>query len=131
MHQHFVSSGMAVGVVDALEVVQVKHDDHARCAVLGLLQRGIELLREGTPVRQPGQGIGGGQALQGLFAAAPLGDVAHDPQLAYALACRVHLNLLALERAAIGQLKHRGTRPGRLPVAQHLGRHALLQGLGR
>ena len=68
--QHLISGGMAVEIVDALEVIQV---DQSQPQGLAAAEQGVAplgFLDEVTAVWQVGEGIGGGQVLQLIHHAA-------------------------------------------------------------
>jgi hypothetical protein len=63
--QHVVSAGMAVGVVDGLEMVNVEHDGAERLVVaFGPGEGGGELLVKRAAVEAASKAVTGGQALQ-------------------------------------------------------------------
>ena len=55
--QELIARGVAHGVVDDLEVIEVQEQDHRDPALLALAQADGDLLGEQGPVRQVGQGI--------------------------------------------------------------------------
>jgi hypothetical protein len=62
--QHLVAGGVAVDIVDLLEVVQVEHQHMAGAGRPVPLQHPSCLLEEALPVEQTGEAIGRGQATQ-------------------------------------------------------------------
>ena len=87
MNQYLVARGVSPGVIDALEVVQVQHQEgRGRRAVGDMGDLGFEAGHESAPVGQARQGVGGGQPLQRALAAAALGDVLRQPQPAQIIA---------------------------------------------
>ena len=81
--QRLVAEGVALGVVDRLEVVEVdQHQRHRRAIALRGVDLAIELLLEGPMVAEPGQRIGQGIGQGGFVAdrqvGARLGQRRHD-----------------------------------------------------
>lgn len=73
--EQLVTGGMAQGVVDLLEAIDIDEQHREVAGLLQVLQARLEILVEGGPVGQLGQGIAQGHALQGLLGALALGDV--------------------------------------------------------
>ena len=80
--QHLVTEGVAQGVVDFLEVVQIdQQHGTVRALVPARPQQGIELLLQKVPVGQPGELVGVGLLLAlflRLFAFAQVADLRQD-----------------------------------------------------
>ena len=62
--QDLVAGGVAVRVVEHLELVDVDHQDADRVAGPAALREQADVLVEVAPVRQPGQGVGRGAELR-------------------------------------------------------------------
>ena len=64
--QQVVTGGVAAGVVDGLEVVEVDHDQAERAAVVAdvVAQLGLEALGEAAAVERAGQRVGARERLQ-------------------------------------------------------------------
>ena len=59
--QHFVAGLMSVGIVELLEMIDVPQDQReGPVAAAEFVQAGCDLVVEGPPVRQTGQGVGAG-----------------------------------------------------------------------
>ena len=81
VHQHHIARGVTPGVVDALEMVQVEHEDHATRPATGLARAlWLQPLHEGAAVGKPCQGVGAGKALKGLLMAPAFGHIFGKPQ---------------------------------------------------
>ncbi|MNZ45431.1 hypothetical protein D3C78_630860 [compost metagenome] len=102
--EHAVAGGMAEGVVDRLEAVEVEEYQHHPLAVpFGVLQRGVQAVLEQRAVGQVGEGVVVGQAVDALFAGLALADVGEEAHVAGQVAFVV---------------QHRGNAdPGRVVVA--------------
>src|SRR5581483_2355372 len=94
---------VAEAVVDVLEVVEVEQEHRAAVPVARSAGHpGRDLLREASPVEQPGQGVVVGQLAQARLAALALGDVAEAPDAAVDGAVAAALRLrVALEHAPV------------------------------
>ncbi len=68
LSEHVVAGRMTVGVVDALEIVQVEEDEAERLA-FGVRQQLVESLLECAAVRQPGERVAAGLVVRERHAA--------------------------------------------------------------
>lgn len=81
--EHAVAGGMAEGVVDRLETIQVEeHQHHPGLLPFGLLQRVVQAVLEQCAVGQVGEGVVVGQAVDALFAGLALADVGEEAHVA-------------------------------------------------
>ncbi|MNO73095.1 hypothetical protein D3C76_640540 [compost metagenome] len=81
--EHAIARGMAEGVVDRLEAVQVEeHQHHPGLLPLGLLQGVVQTVLEQRAVGQVGEGVVVGQAVDALFAGLALADVGEEAHVA-------------------------------------------------
>ncbi len=81
--EHTVAGGVAEGVVDRLETVQVEeHQHHPGLLPLGLLQRVVQAVLEQRAVGQVGQGVVVRQAVDALLAGLALADVGEEAHVA-------------------------------------------------
>jgi hypothetical protein len=139
--QHGVAGGVAVGVVDLLEVVGVDRPPApaAAGARLPALQFQLGRFEEGPPVGQAGEVVARTDAAQRLVGLAPLGDVAHDQAVGAVgrpvvpgLQVQRRDQAAAPEAAAVGAQRQPSSRlqplAGRLRAA---GRQALSARAGR
>ncbi|MCY1276714.1 hypothetical protein D9M70_253820 [compost metagenome] len=77
--EHAVAGGVAEGVVDRLEAVEVEeHQHHPFLVPLGVLQGGVQAVLEQRAVGQVGEGVVVGQAVDAPFAGLALADVAEE-----------------------------------------------------
>ena len=77
--EHAVAGGVAEGVVDRFETVEVEeHQHHPRLLPFGRLQRGVQTILEQRAVRQVGEGVVIGEAVDTLLAGLALADVAEE-----------------------------------------------------
>ena len=117
-----VALGVAVGVVDRLEPVEIEKHDRARHIVGGRrAQRLAEQLADAAAIGQAGEDIDIGEVGQALLRLADLGDVRADPAEALEAAGRVDDRVARHRdpaRAALG-LQFHFERVERLLLDQH------------
>ncbi len=146
LHQHQVAGAVAEGVVDALEVVQVQEQHRQHAAVAARQVQGlVDPLLEQQPVRQAGEAVVVGHAVDLLLRAGELGDVlggATHPAAAVALAAELAA-LLQVDQGAVipvnaepgGAAAAEGSVPEPFPhvlpvVPVHPGDDVIQSGLG-
>ena len=91
--QHTVAGGVAMDIVDALEVVQVDQRQAVALPLTHFFQRAAGQTEEMSAVEQPGEFVGGHQVLELTHHAAQrvLVRLQRIPALAHALAQRLHV----------------------------------------
>ena len=112
--EHVVTGGVAAGVVDALEFVDVEHCDGDGVIRAGLGEHLLEVLVEGAAVREAGQRIapglceGQGQpAFLGERRGGEVGDVADEMLVQLELHARRHRDQQRAEAGAIRDQRQR------------------------